>query len=74
MNLWRCVLERGSCYVLSAQPSPDALNAEFTRKGLLVERAAVSEDDGFEAAVFYAVIITTCRQYNESRLLILFRY
>ena len=67
-------LERGSCYVLSAQPSLDALNAEFARKGLLVERATVNEDDGFEAAVFCAVIITTSRQYEESSLSILLRH
>ena len=67
-------LERGNCYVLSAQPSSDALTAEFARKGLLVERAAVNEDDGFEAAVFCAVIIPTRSQHEESRLSILLRH
>ena len=67
-------VERGSCYVLTAQPSSDALNGEFARIGLLVERATVNEDDGFEAAVFCAVRIPTRSQHGESKQSVLLRH
>lgn len=67
-------VERGNCYVLTAQPSSDALNAEFARIGLLVERATVNEDDGFESAVFCAVRIPTMSQHGESKQSVLLRH
>lgn len=67
-------VEHGNCYVLSAQPSSDALNGEFARIGLLVERATVNEVDGFEAAVFCAVTIPTRSQHNESKQSVLLRH
>lgn len=67
-------VEHGSCYVLSAQPSSDALNAEYARTGLLVERATVKQEDGFEAAVFCAVTIPTRSQHGESKLSVLLRH
>lgn len=67
-------VERGNCYVLSAQPSTDASKAEFVRTGILVERATVNEDDGFEAAVFCAVEIPTRSQHGESRQSVLLRH
>lgn len=67
-------VEHGSCYVLSAQPSSDALNAEFARIGLLVERATVKEEDGFEAAAFCAVAIPTRSQHGESKQSVLLRH
>ena len=67
-------VERGHCYVLSAQPSVDALKGEWARTALLVERAQVNEADGFEAAVFCTVIIPTRGQHAESRETILLRH
>ena len=66
--------ERGNFYVLAVQPSSDALNAEFARVGLMVERAAVNEHDGIEVAVFCAVTIPTRSQHKESRLSVLLRH
>ena len=67
-------VERGSCYVLSAQPSSYALHGRFARIGLLVERATVNEDDGFEAAVFCAVGLPTRSQHGESKQSVLLRH
>ncbi|KAL8786592.1 MAG: hypothetical protein Q9195_008149 [Heterodermia aff. obscurata] len=67
-------VERGNCYVLSAQPSVDVLKGEFARTALLVERAQVNEADGFEAAVFCTVIIPTRRQHTETRETVLLRH
>ena len=67
-------VERGQCYVLSAQPSSDALKAEFARVALLVERAPVNESDGFEAAVYCAAIITSQSQHAESKQTVLLRH
>ena len=67
-------LERGHVYILSAQPSSHTLDAEFARIGLLVERATVNQDDGFEASVFCAVMIPTRSQHEESKLSILLRH
>ena len=67
-------VERGNCYVLSAQPSSDALNGGFERVGLLVKRATVNEEDGFEAAVFCAVTIPTRSQHGDSKQSVLLRH
>ena len=67
-------VERGNCYILSAQPSVDVMKGEWARTALLVERAQVNEADGFEAAVYCAVIIPTRGQHTESRQTILLRH
>lgn len=65
---------RGNCYVLSAQPSSDAMKGEFARTGLLVERATVKEEDGFEAAAFCAIKIPTRSQHSELKQSVLLRH
>lgn len=67
-------VERGNCYVLSAQSSADAAKGEWARTAMLVERAQVNDSDGFEAAVYCAVIIPTRGQHMESRQSILLRH
>ena len=67
-------VERGNCYVLSAQPSADALKGEWARTAILVERAQVNDGDGFEAAVYCAVIVPTRGQHMESKQTILLRH
>ena len=67
-------VDRGSCYVLSAQPSSDTLTKEFARHGLLVEKAEVDENDSFEAAVYCATAIPSAGQHKESKKNILLRH
>ena len=67
-------VERGNCYILSAQPSADTVSGEWARKALLVERAQVNEADGFEAAVYCTVIIPSRGLHTESRQTILLRH
>ena len=67
-------VERGQCYVLSAQPSADAATSEWARTALLVEKAQVREGDGFEAAVYCAAIIPTRNQHADSKETILLRH
>lgn len=71
---YSAAVKRGNCYVLSAQPSSDAIKGEWARTALLVERAAVNQGDGFEAAVHRTVIIPTQDQHSETKTSILLRH
>lgn len=65
---------RGSCYVLSAQPSSVAASGEWARTAILVEAAEVNSYDGFEVAVFCAAIIPSRSQHLESKRTVLIRH
>ena len=70
----QAAIERGRSYLLTAQPSTDMLDQEYARIGMLVERAEVNEEDGFEAAVYCAVAIPSKNQLGESKDTILLRH
>lgn len=74
IQAYSTAVERRNCYVLSAQPSADAIKGEWARTALLVERAQVNDGDGFEAAVYCTAIIPTRGQHTESRQSILLRH
>ncbi len=67
-------VERGQCYVLSAQPSTETENSEWARTALLVEEANVNEHNGFEVAVYCAAIITSRSQHCEKKRSTLLRH
>ena len=74
IQAFQAAIERGRSYLLTAQPSTDVLDREYARIGMLVERAEVDEEDGFEAAVYCAVAIPSRSQLGESKETILLRH
>ena len=67
-------IANSECWVLSGQPSEVAKNSEFARHAILVEKAEVNENDGFEAAVYCAAVITSATQHAESKESVLLRH
>lgn len=70
----QAAIERERSYILTAESSSDMLDREWARLGIFVERAEVNEEDGFEAAVYCAVVIHSRSQPGESKDTILLRH
>ncbi|KAI4137325.1 MAG: hypothetical protein L6R39_007353 [Caloplaca ligustica] len=64
-------IQRGQTYVISLVPSVDVLNAEWARQALIVEGTDYGNDDGLEAEVYCASIITSRRRHEEDKRSIL---
>ena len=61
-------------YVPSAQSTSEALNKEFARHELLVEKVEVNESDDFEAAVYCATALPSQVHHKEPKQNILLRH
>lgn len=68
------VRPRGQTYVLSLIPSKDVISGEWARSALIVERSDACENDGFEAAVYCASVITSQSEHHEDKISILLQH
>lgn len=74
IKTFEAAVQRGKCYVLSAEPSKDAGNMEGARTAMLVEETYGQEMNGFEVAVHCAAIIASQNHHLESKQTVLLRH